>query len=555
MDESPTAVPAWIRKRDGRLAPFDADRISQSLFAATEALGRPDAFLARELTDGILHFLVLETAAGIPTTSWVGDLVVKVVRELRQPALAQAYETWLRQQAALPHIETEAAASREIHFHFSPLAAPSQVVEDCLRTYSLEAIYSRDLASAHQEGLLTLTGLEAPLQLASCVLADPTSHGDEVRAMPLPSLAEALSAAHALAGQSVVVDGPEHLANGSDGSAIAALLHELTITARLGKGLHLNVNTATPPSWATQLSGPLFADPARPLHPAISAEFLDGLAEHVVTGEWSGLPVTLDWHVSARDFESGPCRRRLLRLARWACDGGPLAFTFDRPRRAVALGPGLDRKHSAVLLAVGLPLVRLLDLPGVRGDTELLLQKLASLARLARSVGVQKRNFLRQRHREGGSSFVALGRGFLLERARLMVMPIGLEEVVRSMVGSGLGEEARALDLARQIVGRLRDVLWQDGKMCLLETCVDGPSAAALPVTPATPRGTPQQQLRVAGQLHAITGTGTALVLLPRQQTASADALVDLLQFAWKQTDVVRVRFVCQGEPAQAFLA
>src|SRR5262245_33459697 len=87
-----SSTPAtWIYKRDGRLVPFEADKISQALFAATESLGRPDAFMARELTDGILHFLTVENDGRIPTTVQVADLVVKVVRELGQPALAQAF--------------------------------------------------------------------------------------------------------------------------------------------------------------------------------------------------------------------------------------------------------------------------------------------------------------------------------------------------------------------------------------------------------------------------------------------------------------------------------
>ena len=49
--------PAWVRKRDGRLVPFDADRISRALFAAGEEAGRPDPFLARELADVAVHFL------------------------------------------------------------------------------------------------------------------------------------------------------------------------------------------------------------------------------------------------------------------------------------------------------------------------------------------------------------------------------------------------------------------------------------------------------------------------------------------------------------------
>ena len=90
MSPSPTPF-AWVHKRDGRLVPFEADRISRALFAAAESLGRPDAFLARELTDSILHFLRTEACEATPTTAQIAELVVKVVRELGQPALAKAF--------------------------------------------------------------------------------------------------------------------------------------------------------------------------------------------------------------------------------------------------------------------------------------------------------------------------------------------------------------------------------------------------------------------------------------------------------------------------------
>jgi ribonucleoside-triphosphate reductase len=91
VSEPNAALPAWIAKRDGRLEPFDADRIVQALFDASESLGSPDAFLARELTDAVLHFFRPDPPDAIPTTDQVVEQVVKVVRELGQPALAQAF--------------------------------------------------------------------------------------------------------------------------------------------------------------------------------------------------------------------------------------------------------------------------------------------------------------------------------------------------------------------------------------------------------------------------------------------------------------------------------
>src|SRR5437588_9408967 len=91
MSEQPTP-PSWVRKRDGSRVPFDADKISQALFAATETLGQPNAFLARELTDGVLHFLAVEKDDDTLTTAQIAEIVAKTVRELGQPALAAAFE-------------------------------------------------------------------------------------------------------------------------------------------------------------------------------------------------------------------------------------------------------------------------------------------------------------------------------------------------------------------------------------------------------------------------------------------------------------------------------
>src|SRR5215831_11474875 len=95
-------APAWVRKRDGTLVPFDPDEISRALFAAGESLGRADAFLARELTDGVVHFLASEGAAAVPSTAQIAETVEKVVRELGQPLLAQAFAECARVQLAGP---------------------------------------------------------------------------------------------------------------------------------------------------------------------------------------------------------------------------------------------------------------------------------------------------------------------------------------------------------------------------------------------------------------------------------------------------------------------
>jgi hypothetical protein len=518
------------------LVPFEADKISRALFAATESLGRPDAFLARELTDGVVHFLTAEVEGSPPNTAQVRELVVKVVRELGHPALAEAYATHVRPPQAAGAPGTERAARTPA----VPLEdAPAAFLSSCLRAYTLEHVFARDLAAVQRDGLLALTGLEAPLELAGCVLK-PTAMG----------LAEAVVEARRLAGEFVVLDGPEYalapFSRSSDAAADCA--RELALGLRAtGLSAVVNLNCATPPSWAGELAeGPLFAGQRETTAPRQWAADADALLEALGRADAGPGRVRIDWHLAERDFLPA-AEPRLLRVARRAVEGKAIAFTFDRPRRPVPLAEGVDRSHPAVLLTAGLHLPRLAAQSGSQ-EVERFVQKLASLARLALSAAVQKREFLR-RHSEDRPD---LTRGFLLSRARLVAAPVGLEAVARAFTGCGLCEGKPAVDFTRRVVQRLRDVLRQDGRACLVETCLDAPSlgfrlgAAEGEVAGLTPwdaGAEVKHQLRAAGALHAAAEMGTAAVLLP-DAAPSAEELAGWLRWAWKQTDVTRVRFL-----------
>ena len=123
------------------------------------------------------------------------------------------------------------------------------------------------------------------------------------------------------------------------------------------------------------------------------------------------------------------------------------------------LAEGVDRRHPARLLTVGVHLPRLAEQPGVDGDPARFLKKLGSLARLALSAAVQKREFLRRRD----ARRPLFTERFSARPARLVVAPVGLDAVVRRFTGCGLCSGGEALDFGKQIVQTLRDVLRQDG--------------------------------------------------------------------------------------------
>jgi hypothetical protein len=533
--------PEWVRKRDGRLEPFDAAKISRALFATTEELGRPDAFLARELADGVTHFLTADGDGDTRTTRQVEEMVVKVVTQLRHPALAEAFarhaQARVRGQARNAEQAATAGAPEELVLRFERGAAPADVLAACGRAYALRTVFARDLAAAHEAGLLALTGLAAPAHLAGCVLAPPA---------PGDNLAGAAADARRFVGDFAVLDSPEYLPAADDPGALAAALKRGL--GRTGLRAVVNLNAAAGPSWAEELAeGPLFARPRRHT-PERLAERADGLIDELLRpGPDEGL-LRIDWHLGERDFQPA-VRERLLRVCRRALDGAAIGFAFDRPRRPAALAEGVERQRPAVLMCVGLNLPALAAPPGVAADPALFLRRLGTLARLALSAAVQKRDFLRRQER--GRHAPAVTSGFLLDRARLVVAPLGLDRVAEQFTGHGLTAGAAALDFGRRVVQRLVEVLGSDGRSAQLDACVDGPfghrlegrTDAVAGLTPSDGPAPVKAQLRAAGALHAAASHGT-LALRPPEERVEAEQLAGWLREAWQQTEVVRLRLL-----------
>lgn len=558
MTDQPAPPPEWIYKRDGRLDPFDADRLCRSLFAATERLGRPDAFTARELTDGVLHFLADEADNRIATTAQVAETVVKVVRELGHPALAQAYAAGAQQKtkATVPP-RTIADVPYAVEVGTDPQARERRAAAAMMREFALREVFARELVSAHDEGLLTLAGLEAPLELSGWLMGPPGR----------TAAFEAIETARRIAGGFLAIDGPEHvLADAEAGATPDSFLRELSLGLRAtGLSAVVNLNGAAPPPWAGDLAdGPLFAGQ----RPTPSAERRAGIAaelrERLLKPDAAAPPIRVDWHLSEADLMV-EASAALMALVRRAVDGAPLAFVFDRPRRPMLLGEGIDRQHPAALMTVGVHLPHLAAelerRQAARPDPGQFLDKLRSLARLALSAGVQKRNFLRRADRPWPA--------FLLDRARLVVAPVGLEAVTRRLTGMGIGAGGAGLDFARRVVQRLADVLAVDGRACQLDACLDAPSLPTpfalrasvddLPaedevagVTPWDARTPARQQLKSGGTLQS---GGTVAILVPDDSAPSLDELANVLRTAWRQGDVGRLCFLRAGTACRQMTA
>ena len=271
-------LPDGVRGPDGRTELFEPERIARRLFAAAGRIGRADAFVARELTEGVLHFLTAEAVGSVTTPAQIAEIVVKVVRELGHPALANAYEENCRS------CQPSSFASEPRRFPVGPCSLLNHAAE----------FFPRDLVSAHEEGLIHLSGRATPNQFAGVLIDGPPA-----------ALFDALRNARGLAGEYVAVDAPEYdLAqrDGEPGQLAQSFIDEARKAAdTVGLTIYLNLNSSAPPARLAEGSGPLFP-PGRKTPVERVRKIALELAERADGPEFS-----VWWHLAASDGGVGEC--------------------------------------------------------------------------------------------------------------------------------------------------------------------------------------------------------------------------------------------------------
>jgi hypothetical protein len=528
-----------VRNRDGSTEPFEPDRINRSLFAASERVGRPDAFLARELTDSVLHFLAQECEGGTVSIEQITDTLVKVIRELGQPQLAAACAAGNHPPSTTTSVERRppvvdsrwpTAESR------NPLALQRRLASETLTAFSLEHVFARTLTAARAEGLLTLGGLETPFELDAAVIRPASAGGGLTWAS---GVFEVMEQTRSYVGRAVAVDSPERdfIQRGARIGDAAVWIKELSRAARtLGLQVVLNLGSASLPPWAAGApSGPLFVEQAKPDSSQGLLAFLDALIDHVLhLGVQSWLRI--DWHLTERDFEEAG-EPRLTRLLRAALSGLPITFVCQRAKREVSLAEGLDRNHQATLLWVGLHLPTLLARHRNSLEPETFIAKTLILARLAASAGVQKRDFLRRHARPDRPAF-------LLERAHLAVHLIGLRDVLRQMFQGAASAE---LHFTQELCKRLTTTLAEEARHTHLKSLIDDPmDVAPEEVESHEDADGFEMIMKQAGKRHAAMGRGTLTLGLHHDELQQPRRLLELLKQAQHQASINRVRFVRQ---------
>jgi len=83
---------SFIRKRDGRIVPFNPEKITDAIYKAAQAVGGSDRSTAQAISDSIIGILTIIYKDGrIPTVENVQDLVEKMLIERGHAKVAKAY--------------------------------------------------------------------------------------------------------------------------------------------------------------------------------------------------------------------------------------------------------------------------------------------------------------------------------------------------------------------------------------------------------------------------------------------------------------------------------
>ncbi len=158
----------YVRKRDGKLEPFDSDRITNAIWKAAKAVGGQDRQQAKKITDQVLAELNNRFGEdGCPTVEEIQDSVEKMLIENGHAQTAKAYILYrkqhqdMRELAALlssadlvdQYLEIEDWRVKEnSNMSYSLQGLNNYLSSTVIAKYWISRIYPENIAESHFSG-------------------------------------------------------------------------------------------------------------------------------------------------------------------------------------------------------------------------------------------------------------------------------------------------------------------------------------------------------------------------------------------------------------------
>jgi ribonucleoside-triphosphate reductase len=168
-----------IQKRDGRIVPFDIEKITEAILKAAQSVGGHDEETARELAEKVVDYLKRDQKIALPSVEEVQDAVEKVLIENGHARTAKAYILYRDRRTRIREGKTElmdavaeilVETSREnANVGNSPSAKMLQIASAASRQYYLSRLIPEEMAQAHRSGDIHIHDLDFYAKTLTCV--------------------------------------------------------------------------------------------------------------------------------------------------------------------------------------------------------------------------------------------------------------------------------------------------------------------------------------------------------------------------------------------------
>ncbi len=181
-EKSTAVIFEEIRKRDGRVVPFDRQKITEAIFKAAKAVGGEDRNIAEILTGQVIEYLRRSNQDIIPTVEGTQDAVEKILIENGHARTAKAYILYRSRRTRMREGKTElmdavkeilVETSREnANISNSPSAKMLQIAMAASKNYYLCNLLPEDSAEAHREASIHIHDLDYYAKTLNCLQID-----------------------------------------------------------------------------------------------------------------------------------------------------------------------------------------------------------------------------------------------------------------------------------------------------------------------------------------------------------------------------------------------
>ena len=174
---------AEIRKRDGRVVPFDAEKITDAIVKAAKAVGGDNRKIAESLTKQVIEELRKSHTNGlIPAVEEVQDIVEKVLIENGHARTAKAYILYRDRRNRIREGKSDLmdtvkeilieTSKENANVSNSPSAKMLQIASAASKSYYLTNLLPEEFARAHTSGALHIHDLDYYGKTLNCLQID-----------------------------------------------------------------------------------------------------------------------------------------------------------------------------------------------------------------------------------------------------------------------------------------------------------------------------------------------------------------------------------------------